>query len=342
MNDIVNTIIFPIIRTDSILKALRSLRLCTPPNFKAIVVNQTQPDPEFEAALYKEADLVIRTHKNYGFAQASNFGIRLAPTPYITVCNDDVEFLSTDPSWWDGVLETFNRIPNAAAVNPQSPKEPGWGWGEPGYRYLVPMNYPEPTILEPWADWEMERREYCQIRDRVREERMQKGTESGELNLELQRSKVRLLKFAEVLAPLVYERAILDPEFSRLLVLERNWQLVDAFACWCTVFRAEVLKDIGLLDERFVPGGGEDYDWMSRCYSSGFRALSSSRSWVWHWWGRSKDVGPNVKSALPLARNPWNKLSTKGFGDKGLWEPDVDVWGRSGIRTDPEVFQAPL
>lgn len=365
----INTIVFPIIRQDFVLRALETLGRHTPPNFRTIVVNQSVPNQGFEEALYEAADMVIKTQKNYGFAQASNTGIRLAlpnaeveldlyreagliiesrgnfrpvPTPYVTICNDDVEFIPAEPTWWGGILETFDRFPKAAAVNPQSAKEPGWGWGEPGYRYLVSPEYTDYDLVEAWAEWELERRDYCIVRDKVREERKEMGTESGEARLALQQSSQRLLADADILAPLVYDRASNDPEFTRLLIEGRNWQVVDAFAMFCPVFRTDRLEMIGLLDERFIPGGGEDYDWMSRCYSSGFRALSSSHSWIWHWWGQSKDEPTGHDTALPLARPPWNKLSVRGFKEEGLWDPDVDVWGKSGVRTDEKIYRASL
>lgn len=370
--ELVNTFVFPIIRQDSILRALTTLALHTPPNYRTIVVNQSMYDTEFEDALQEMADVVVRTKLNYGFAQGANIGIRLAlpggdretqlyeeagldvrsavgppvATPYITVANDDIEFVPAEPSWWAGIVETFERFGGderpAAAVNPQSTKEPGWGWGEPGFRYLVPNDYPDLELMEIWADWEIERLEYRRIRDQVREERQQAGQESPALKQEFAQSRARLLGYADVLAPMVYHHSVTDPEFQRMMTETRNWQVVDAFACWCTVFRVEALQEIGLYDERFFPGGGEDYDWMARCYQAGFRALSSSRSWVWHEWGRSKDAPDGHATAMPRARPPWNKLSVKGFGAEGLWDPDVDCWGKNCARVDPEVYRASL
>lgn len=36
------------------------------------------------------------------------------------------------------------------------------------------------------------------------------------------------------------------------------------------------------------------------------------------------------------------KLSTKGFGKDGLWDPDLDCWGRTGTRTDSTIHRALL
>jgi len=249
-----NTFVFPVVRRDFIFAALDTLREHTPRNYRTVVVDQTQPDAEFEAGLRKRCDLWLKTKKNYGFAQAANLGIRVAPTEYVTVCNDDVEFVWS--GWWLGIVETFRRFETAACVNPMSPREPGWGYGEPGFReYLT----------------------YEESHD---------------------------------------ERKIVD------LVESRNGQVVDAITCWCTTFRAEMLEEIGLFDERFWPGGGEDYDLDARIYKAGYRALGTSLSWIWHWWGQSKDEGEGLNAALPPAREYWNRLGE-------LWPEEFDQWGKS-------------
>ena len=122
MTEIVNTFVFPIVRRDFILDALHSLKLLTPPNYHVVVIDQTQPNAAFETALRQHCDLWVKTRKNYGFAQAANLGIRLAPTEYVTVCNDDVIFFWD--GWWSGIVETFAKYDNTLGVVPMSPKEP--------------------------------------------------------------------------------------------------------------------------------------------------------------------------------------------------------------------------
>jgi len=271
MSNLINTFVFPIIRQDFILPALSTLREVTPSNYNTIVVNQTKPAPEFEQELREQADVVVTTSKNYGFAQAANIGVRLCQTEYVTIANDDVIFLQ---GWWPGIIETFERFDNAIAVAPMSPKEPGWGYGEEGYR----------------------------------------------IHLSLKDAR--------------------HPENIQRLREEKKGAVVDGIAMWMVTFRRkEWIEKVGLFDERFFPGGGEDYDMDSRIYQAGFRALSTSYSWIWHHWGQSKDEPTGYNVALPHARPFWNKLSTKGFGDEGLWDPDCDVWGKSGVRTDPEIYR---
>ena len=316
MDSILNTVVFPIIRQDMIIPALESLRARTPENFKTIVVCQTVLQPEWLSELYALSDLVILTHLNYGFAQAANLGTRLAPTEFVTIANDDVVFLR---GWWEGIAKTFQKYSNVVGVAPMSPKEPGWGYGEPGFRYhSIPDSSPELTELL---------RDYEKTRTQI---------SSGGLT-----ARERLIEFEQEIDQLMLDQ-LTEATSLKDLVEKHRGSVIDGIAMWLVVFKREPWVNLGMFDERFVPGGGEDYDSCWRCYHAGYRAIASSLSWVWHYWGRSKDHADGFQWALPLARPQWNKLSTKGFGEEGLYDPDVDVWGRTGERTDLRVFRAPL
>ena len=330
------TVCFPIIRQDMILDAIRSLRECTKNHtFKVVVVNQTVPNREFEDALYDLSDIVIRPHSNYGFSQASNLAMRLAPTPYICVCNDDVVFLPTEPDWFTGCLETFERFETAAAVNPMSPKEPGWGWGEPDHRYLIPEVYMTSNIKSLYD----EDRKRMQIVRSLKLEYEQVRTQ--EVLDKWRAAEKEFMVTQDELHDLVFGLSH-DPEFVKALVKEKNWMVIDAFACWCTVFRTDRLVEVGMFDEAWTPGGGEDYDEMARIYQKSYRALSTSRAWCWHRWGLSKGSPDGFNTALPLARPNWNKMSEEGFGVDGAWSYNCDVWGKDCVRVDPIIYRAPL
>jgi len=102
----------------------------------------------------------------------------------------------------------------------------------------------------------------------------------------------------------------------------------DAMAAWCPIFKRKAIIEIGGWDERFYPGGAEDYDMMARIYSKGYRAVSTRGSWVWHHWGKSKDSQSEIaKTGLPIEQSRrWQDLSY-------LWPKElnhgkgVDVWG---------------
>lgn len=127
--------------------------------------------------------------------------------------------------------------------------------------------------------------------------------------------------------------------------------VVDAIAMWCPIFKREAFIELGLFEERFVWGGGEDYDMNARAYSCAFpidreecdprfhrRMVSSMKSWVWHHWGQSKDVKSTLNPKLFEGKKPWN--------DNGkLWTPKFDVWGHyeeNGVRKPIKRLIPPL
>lgn len=76
--------------------------------------------------------------------------------------------------------------------------------------------------------------------------------------------------------------------------------IVDGITPWCVVFNLQGFKDVGMFDEAFYPGGGEDYDLQNRAYLrhrldpkdpkylARHRCLGTSLSVCWHWWCSTK------------------------------------------------------
>ncbi len=124
--------------------------------------------------------------------------------------------------------------------------------------------------------------------------------------------------------------------------------VIDGFAGWLPVFKREGLLEVGLYDERFVWGGGEDYDMMCRAYSCAWpidrtvcdpkyhkRMVSSMRSWVWHHWGKSKDESQTLDPRLFEGREGWNRLDD-------LWTPYCDPWGHAREADKKPLHRDPL
>lgn len=109
--------------------------------------------------------------------------------------------------------------------------------------------------------------------------------------------------------------------------------VVDGIAMWGPIFKREAFIELGLFEEKFIWGGGEDYDMLARAYSCAYpierddcdpkyhrRMVSTMKSWVWHHWGQSKDIKETLDPKLFEGKEPWN--------DNGkLWTPTFDVWG---------------
>lgn len=133
---------------------------------------------------------------------------------------------------------------------------------------------------------------------------------------------------------LPYKENYTDEEYQNLISTHRNpdfpW-VMDGICMWLPVFPREKLLEIGLYDERFYPGGGEDYDWNGRAYIRGYRCLGTAASWVYHHWGKSKDeIGTVTGQGVKIdPERSWNHLDH-------LWPDGFDIYGKFKNRV-PEI-----
>jgi GT2 family glycosyltransferase len=250
---IYNTFIFNPVRPDYIYRALETLYKYTDmTNNRVIVIDQTKNGLKLDSKVH----MVIRPHRNLGFAKSMNEGIIHAlhwGSQYITCANDDIEYMNS--KWWNGILETFENFKDRAlAVNPECPRIPLWGYGRPHGEYVDLVGYKNEFTN---SDYEFL------------------------LNGDFAKIK---------------EEQKLPATFP-----EKKSGVTDAIATWHTTFKAEFFDLVGLFEERYYPGGGEDYDLNARAYRDNYRMLGTTKSWVWHWWGSSKD-----------------QQSTKEFKDTGM------------------------
>lgn len=287
------TFIYPIIRTDYIYSSYSSLKRFTEKDtYKVVVVDQSINGLEhaFINDLLASNHLYIR-QRNQGFSNASNKGIIQAlkwETPYITIVNDDTVFMYD--GWFTDAIEEFKTDPKIVAVCPESPRVAGWGYGLPPDKCIEVVPLKDEFTPEDIA--------YLKAGDYDKEEVQSR-----------------------------HDFTIPDTfPFTKRGV-------VDGIAMWCPIFKREAFIELGLFEERFVWGGGEDYDMLARAYSCAYpiardicdptmhrRMVSTMKSWVWHFWGQSKDIKETLDPKLFTAKEPWN--------DNGqLWTPTFDVWG---------------
>lgn len=288
------TFVYPIIRTDYIHKSLETLLKYTPREDMFIVVIDQSYEGMYESSAAKSyeqgIDLYIRM-KNEGFSKAANEGIIHGlkwNTPYIAVVNDDTEFMYY--GWFDDAIKEFDSDPHIVAVCPESPRVAGWGYGLDHGTNIDILAHKETYSEEDIA--------YLKNGDYVREEIQSRHS----------------FKIPDSF-----------PTTKR--------GVIDGIAMWLPIFKREAFIELGLFEERFIWGGGEDYDMLARAYSCAYpiardecdptyhrRMVSTMKSWVWHWWGQSKDVKSELREELFEGKEPWN--------DNGaLWTPSFDVWG---------------
>jgi GT2 family glycosyltransferase len=105
----------------------------------------------------------------------------------------------------------------------------------------------------------------------------------------------------------------------------QNNNIIDGGAFIMPYFKREMLLDVGLLDEHFFPGSGEDYDYLGRAYQKNYRIVSTSLSWVYHLWSKSKDLFASGELERKFYK-PENKRYWNDMGE--LWPEGHDIWGK--------------
>lgn len=167
-----NTFVIPCVITTMIDRCLETLYKYTEEStFYVFVIDQTIEGLDSTALRNKYKNLmVIRTPKsdlhytgNLGHSGASNLGIRLAETPYVTYLNDDVEFCNS--KWFQGVLDTFKKVEEATPdrpaimVNPASIKLPDWSVGRDSGDDFYILPYKE-TYTDEEYKWLVDEEHY--------------------------------------------------------------------------------------------------------------------------------------------------------------------------------------
>lgn len=100
---------------------------------------------------------------------------------------------------------------------------------------------------------------------------------------------------------------------------------------WCCVFDTEKFKEVGPLEEKFYPSGGEDHDWVARCAAKGYECFITHKAWAWHWWHSSRGLEAQASEEykkLAVPNRVWNNLDEK--------------WGRFNIKPEPGTEVPPL
>jgi GT2 family glycosyltransferase len=141
----VNTFVIAVLRDDLIGRCLETMYRHTPNNFYVYIIDQTRGG--INKSLHKYIHHYIRPYRNLGFAKSFNTGLKLCETPYVTTCNDDIEFVNY--RWWEGIEQTFDKVDSAtpdkpcAMVTPSSIKLPDWSVGRPSGDHFYIQQYKE-------------------------------------------------------------------------------------------------------------------------------------------------------------------------------------------------------
>jgi GT2 family glycosyltransferase len=107
--------------------------------------------------------------------------------------------------------------------------------------------------------------------------------------------------------------------------------VMDGVTMYASVCHTRRFLEIGLLDEHFFPGSGEDYDYSCRASMFGYRSVGTTLSYVFHHWSQTFKAirdEDNVRS-LMIPELSWNQTNEK-------WGDGFDIWGVRCKRSDCE------
>jgi GT2 family glycosyltransferase len=98
--------------------------------------------------------------------------------------------------------------------------------------------------------------------------------------------------------------------------------VIDGVTMYASVCDTRRFLEIGLLDEKYYPGSGEDYDYSCRAAMVGYRCVGTTLSYVFHHWSKTfkalQDEDDVV--ALQIPELNWNQTNEK-------WGDGFDIWG---------------
>jgi len=284
--DIQSTFIFNPVRNDFLGRAIETLYKYTDMTNNKVIVVD-QTKSGWIGRIPEKVHLWLTPHRNLGFAKSHNEGILHAlHWGSKYIVCANDDIEFINKAWWQGVLDTFAMEDKIMAVNPESPRIPLWGYGRPHGEYV--------DILKHKKEYTQEDYDYLLAGD------FKDWQDVGELKSQ-------------------------EPVLPASFPLKKEG-VCDAVAMWLTCFKRECFERFGLFDERFYPGGGEDYDYDARVYREGGRLVGTTKSWAWHWWGGSKDtvgkLDANIDKELCWQDNSylWPKERNEG--------KQMDPWGK--------------
>lgn len=104
---------------------------------------------------------------------------------------------------------------------------------------------------------------------------------------------------------------------------------VHRLIAFCLLIKREVVERVGLLDERFGPGGYEDYDYCLRVRQAGFRIVLAEDAFVHHYGG--KGYGRQDYGRMRLINRELLAAKWSGFAFHALDELDAVMKAAGGL-----------
>ncbi len=118
-----------------------------------------------------------------------------------------------------------------------------------------------------------------------------------------------------------YDHLVNDDHYINEHLTLKPGSVIDGVTMYCSVFDTAKFLEVGMLDEHFYPGGGEDYDYNCRANMFGYRCVGTTMSWVFHHWSSTLNMLDTEKIKATVDDHlRWNNNNEK-------WGEGFDVWG---------------
>lgn len=136
-----------------------------------------------------------------------------------------------------------------------------------------------------------------------------------------------------------YDHLVNDEHYINEHLTLMPGSVIDGVTMYCSVFKTKMFLEVGLLNEKFYPGGGEDYDYNCRANMHGYRCVGTTMSWVWHHWSKSFATIQEADAIKDLIDEKlrWNN-------NNELWGEGFDIWGVKDMKPEdiPPITLSPL
>lgn len=134
-----------------------------------------------------------------------------------------------------------------------------------------------------------------------------------------------------------YEHLVGDDHYVNEHLTLKPGSVIDGVTFYCPVIETAKFMEVGMLNEKFYPGGGEDYDYNCRANMYGYRCVGTTMSWVWHWWSKTLSTlgeADVIRDSID-EKLRWNN-------NHELWGENFDIWGVKDLAEIPPITIRPL
>lgn len=98
--------------------------------------------------------------------------------------------------------------------------------------------------------------------------------------------------------------------------------VIDGVTMYASVCHTQRFLEIGMLNEKYFPGSGEDYSYSCRAAMFGYRCVGTTLSYIFHHWSASFKAVQDEEDvrSLMIPELAWNKTNEE-------WGDGFDIWG---------------